>query len=42
VRLPAGLQAAIRRAVEAWPPSEKKVSVSYLLNVSFKLPAWMV
>jgi asparagine synthase (glutamine-hydrolysing) len=31
-RLPAALQAAIRRAVEAWPPSEKKVSVSYLLK----------
>src|SRR5207247_6212954 len=31
-RLPAALQAAIRRAVESWPPSERKVSVSYLFK----------
>lgn len=31
-RLPRWLQAAVRRAVEALPPSEKKVTVSFLLK----------
>ncbi|MGI2325171.1 MULTISPECIES: asparagine synthase (glutamine-hydrolyzing) [unclassified Methylococcus] len=31
-RLPAGMRALIRKAVEAWPVSDKKVTVSFLLK----------
>ncbi len=31
-RLPAAVRAACRRLVEAWPPSDKKVSISFLLK----------
>ena len=31
-RLPAGFRALIRRAVEIWPPSDKKVTLSFLLK----------
>ncbi|MGA2383600.1 MAG: asparagine synthase (glutamine-hydrolyzing) [Gemmatimonadales bacterium] len=31
-RLPAGVRTVCRRLVEAWPPSDKKVSISFLLK----------
>jgi asparagine synthase (glutamine-hydrolysing) len=31
-RMPAPLRSAIRRVVEGWPPSEKKVTLSFLLK----------